>query len=103
DFNGDGAYDAGYMDNQGAMWVARSTTQSFQSPEFWGNHGLIYAPYLGSGWNLFTADINADAMDDLLQINQFGDVLVAHSTGNSFRAPDGILTAQQMRHNILGP
>ncbi|MDK2971529.1 MAG: large repetitive protein [Candidatus Sumerlaeota bacterium] len=104
DPNGDSRMDVGFLDNNGVVWFAISNGASFSAPQNWGTTSLVYAPYLGFGWHIFAGDINGDAMMDVVQFSQFGDIRVALSTGNRIEDPGAnIFATPGFRHTVLGP
>ncbi|MBX3729033.1 MAG: VCBS repeat-containing protein [Candidatus Sumerlaeia bacterium] len=104
DPNGDGRMDVGFLDNNGVVWFCISEGNRFTEPRNWGQTNLVYAPLLGFGWHILTGDVNGDAMMDLVQLSQFGDIKIAPSTGNRIKSPGtAIFATPGFRHTYLGP
>ncbi len=81
DFNDDGKVDLCQITEYGDAWVSLSTGTAFSSPTRWGWLGYRDAPDLGEGWWVFAGDANGDGIDDLIQLNEYGEAWVAESTG----------------------
>jgi len=86
DMNGDGRDDLIQVTPFGDAWVALSIENSFTEPERWGWLGFFYDEE--RGWYPLLGDVNADGMEDLIQITEYGDAWVALSLGNGFAQPE---------------
>ncbi len=104
DFNGDGIDDLATIDIATRAVVATSTGSSFAPPQVWGGLlGYHDDQNRGRGWWVFGMDATGDGVDDLVQINEFGEAWVGESTGRgSFEQP--ILNAPLgFNHKPNGP
>jgi len=85
DVNGDGLEDLIQVTEYTDAWVALSAETMYAPPERWGWLGFKYAPY--DGWYPLCGDVNADGMDDLVQITPTGDPWVSLSAETIFDDP----------------
>jgi len=86
DANGDGLCDLIQITEYTDAWVALSTETSYGEPSRWGWLGFKYAPY--DGWYPLCGDVNADGLDDLIQITPTGDPWVSLSVGTYYQEPE---------------
>ncbi len=93
DFNADGRDDVCQITEFYDAYTVLSTGTFFNPPAYWGAPGFRMEPNTGNGWWVLAGDVNGDAADDLIQINEFGEAWVAASNSlNGFDAP--VLNAQ---------
>ncbi len=104
DFNGDGLDDLATINNATEAVVSLSTGTSFTPPQVWGTSlGFHDDPNRGLGWWVFALDATGDGVDDLVQLNEFGEAWIAESTGRgSFESP-GLNAALGFQHTPDGP
>jgi hypothetical protein len=86
DFNGDARADVLEV-RDSAMRVALSTETGLAPAAAAGTLGFHDDPLRGEGWWVFPGDIDQDGLDDLIQINEFGEAWVARSLGAGALAP----------------
>jgi len=104
DFNGDGLADIAQVDDASTALVSLSTGSSFSPPQQWGGVlGFHDDPNRGEGWWVFGLDADGDGVDDLVQLNDIGEVWIAISTGRG-----EFLTAEKdaslgFHHKPFGP
>jgi len=85
DTNGDGLDDLIQITRYGDAWVALSSETMYNPPTRWGWLGFHYSPY--DGWYPLCGDVNADGLDDLIQITPTGDPWVALSAETIYQTP----------------
>jgi hypothetical protein len=85
DANGDGLCDLIQVTKYGDAWVAISDGTMYNPPSRWGWLGFKYAPY--DGWYPLCGDMNADGVDDLVQITPYGDVWISLSSKTGYDTP----------------
>jgi len=86
DANGDGLCDLIQITRYGDAWVALSAETIYNPPTRWGWLGFHYSPY--DGWYPMCGDVNADGLDDLIQITPWGEAWISMSMGDSFDDPE---------------
>jgi hypothetical protein len=85
DANGDGKCDLIQITEYTDAWVAISVETIYDPPTRWAWLGFKYSPY--DGWYPLCGDVNADGLDDLIQITPSGDPWVALSSGTMYLEP----------------
>jgi len=85
DANGDGYCDLIQITQYGDAWVALSAETIYNPPTRWGWLGFKYAPF--DGWYPLCGDMNADGLDDLVQITPTGDPWVALAGESLYNPP----------------
>ncbi|MDK2972566.1 MAG: FG-GAP-like repeat, partial [Candidatus Sumerlaeota bacterium] len=86
DFNGDAEADVLEV-NDAQMRVALSSNGVLGDAIDAGTVGFHDDPARGEGWWIFAGDVDQDGLDDLIQINEFGEAWVARSLGNGTFGP----------------
>ena len=85
DANGDGKDDLIQITRYTDAWVAISAETIYEQPTRWAWLGFKYAPL--DGWYPLCGDVNADGLDDLVQITPTGDPWVSLSTETTYGEP----------------
>jgi hypothetical protein len=102
DFNGNNQTDALQVINS-QMHIALNQDGAYPTPTFIGSVGFHDDPARGKGWWIFVLDVDRDGLDDLVQLNEFGEMWVSHSLGNgTFGTPERKRTPG-FEHKPQGP
>ncbi|MDK2973111.1 MAG: hypothetical protein PWP23_2866 [Candidatus Sumerlaeota bacterium] len=97
DFNGDDRLDVVQIfDSSMHVGLFNHLTGTFNEPVFIGTVGYHDDSTRGEGWWVFTGDVDQDGLDDLIQINEFGEAWVSRSLG------DGTFSTPPLRNAQLG-
>lgn len=105
DYNGSGMKDLATITPDRVVHVLRSWGDNFWGVTSFQNTFLRFAPYQSEGWHIFVADMNSNGMEDLVQVNEFGEIAVSYSNGNRMLPIQGQFAhpLPRFHHNVLGP
>lgn len=87
DFDGDGFADVAQVNPDGTVEVALLTESDAGELQDWGLLGFHDDPSRGKGWWVFVVNADGERGDDLVQLNEFGEVWIALSREHAFMAP----------------
>ena len=89
DVDGDEDDDLIQVTSYSDVWVATSSETMYDAPTRWGWLGFRFkrGDESNAGAIPVPGDVNADGMDDLIQVTEYGDVWVALSNGNYYANP----------------